>query len=194
MWAATTIVALAAAHTYLAWRRLLAYLRYFQQEGYEPWRFLKWTRVRSLTDPAFWLSIVCAWLSGRWLLMAAALFVGGALGLAWGQPDPRRSGKVPLKLTWRARRILVAALLLASGLWLLVVEGYRERGLGAAFVASSVVLAAMPFVLMYILYIMEPEMISLMWTTFLGWVFLLMMMTLQFVGAWMIKKIVTIDV
>ena len=39
---------------------LLAYLRYFQQEGYEQLRFLRWTNVRSLTDPAFWLSLVCA--------------------------------------------------------------------------------------------------------------------------------------
>ena len=47
---------LAAAYLFLAWRRLLAYLRYFQQEGYEHIRFLKWTGVRSFTDPAFWLS------------------------------------------------------------------------------------------------------------------------------------------
>ena len=41
----------------LVWARLLAYLRYFQQEGYEHLRFLKWANVRSLTDPAFWLSV-----------------------------------------------------------------------------------------------------------------------------------------
>ena len=59
---------------------------------------------------------------------------------------------------------------------------------------QGIIIVAMPFVLMYILYLMEPEMISLLWTTLLGWVMLLMMLTLQFVGAWMIKKIVTIDV
>ncbi len=59
---------------------------------------------------------------------------------------------------------------------------------------QGIIIVAMPFVLMYILYVMEPEMISFMWTTLLGWVMLIMMMTLQFVGAWMIKKIVTIDV
>ena len=45
---------LTVAFTYLTWRRLLAYLRYFQQEGYEAVRFLRWTGVRPLTDPAFW--------------------------------------------------------------------------------------------------------------------------------------------
>ena len=48
---------LAAAHTYLIWRRQLAYLRYFQQEGYEHRRFLRWANVRPLTDPAFWLAL-----------------------------------------------------------------------------------------------------------------------------------------
>ena len=48
----------AAAQTFLTWRRVLGYLRYFQQEGYEQLRFLRWVSVRSLTDPAFWLSIV----------------------------------------------------------------------------------------------------------------------------------------
>ena len=51
------IPVLTVAFIYLAWQRLLAYLRYFQQEGYESIRFLKWTSIRSLTDPAFWVAI-----------------------------------------------------------------------------------------------------------------------------------------
>ena len=53
-WAA--IVVVGVAHSVLAAKRLLAYLRYFQQEGYEAIRFAKWTKLRSLTDPAFWLA------------------------------------------------------------------------------------------------------------------------------------------
>src|SRR3954452_6217451 len=53
---------LAAAYLFLAWRRLLAYLRYFQQEGYETMRFGRWVNVRSLNDPAFWLSVGAAFL------------------------------------------------------------------------------------------------------------------------------------
>ena len=96
---------LAAAHTYLACRRLLAYLRYYQQEGYEQLRFLRWTNIRSLTDPAFWLSLAAAFLF-LWAPTAALVgFVVGAIILGIGQPDPRRSGKVLLKLTWRATRV-----------------------------------------------------------------------------------------
>ena len=52
-----------AAQAFLTWRRVLGYLRYFQQEGYEHLRFLRWVNVRSLTDPAFWLAIVSVCIS-----------------------------------------------------------------------------------------------------------------------------------
>ena len=82
-----------AAFTWLTWRRLLAYLRYFQQEGYGHLRFLKWANVRSLTDPAFWVSIVSAFLFQLDPLLAVVLFIVGAIVLGIVQPDPRRSGR-----------------------------------------------------------------------------------------------------
>ena len=54
---------IALVQLYLLWRRVLAYLRYFQQEGYDAWRFLSWVNVRSFTDPAFWLAVGSAWLT-----------------------------------------------------------------------------------------------------------------------------------
>src|SRR5712671_5718287 len=88
---------LAVGQTYLVWRRLLAYLRYFQQEGYEHLRFLRWTNGRSLTDPAFWLSIACAF-AFLWSPAAAVvLFPVGAFILGFFQPDPRQSGKILLR-------------------------------------------------------------------------------------------------
>ena len=53
---------LSAAFLFLVYWRLLAYLRYFQQEGYDHLRFLRWVNVRPLTDPAFWLAIASAFL------------------------------------------------------------------------------------------------------------------------------------
>src|SRR4051812_27504785 len=91
----------AAAVFYVVWPRLLAYLRYFQQEGYEALRFLKWARLRSLLDPAFWLAVVCAFVTARSWPIAIGLFAAGAIALVAAQPDPRRSGKIPLRLTWR---------------------------------------------------------------------------------------------
>jgi UDP-N-acetylmuramoyl-tripeptide--D-alanyl-D-alanine ligase len=141
------LVPVAAAQAAIGWRRLLAYLRYLQQEGYEPLRFLRWSGVQSLTDPAFWLSIVAVWVSPVLPLATVLFFVAGSSLLAAGQPDPRRSGKIPLKMTWRARRVAAVAAVWALLLWLFWGVVAPQPGFQAIFGASAVVLAAMPLVL-----------------------------------------------
>ena len=138
---------IAVAHTVLAWRRLLAYLRYFQQEGYEYVRFLRWANVRSLTDPGFWLATGCAFLAFQAPRTAASIFCAFALLLAVGQPDPRRSGKIPLRLTWRATRVLTVAVIFGSAFWVLLTSMYVDRDLQAPLIASSVLIAMLPLVL-----------------------------------------------
>ena len=95
------------ARSYLVWRRLLAYLRYFQQEGYEHLRFLRWINVRSLTDPAFWLAIVCAF-GFLWTPIAAVVAVSGWAHSCSASFSPTRAGRArfALRLTWRATRVL----------------------------------------------------------------------------------------
>ena len=138
----------AAAQTFLTGRRVLGYLRYFQQEGYEHLRFLRWANVRSLTDPAFWLSIATAFLF-LWAPLAALVgFVAGALILGIGQPDPRRSGKVLLKLTWRATRVLTVAMVFAMSAWIIVTSLYADTGLRAPLIAAAVLFAFLPLVLL----------------------------------------------
>ena len=114
------LLAITAAHVSLIWRRLLAYLRYSQQEGYDGPRFLKWAQVRSLGDPAVWLSIGCWWLYVNSPWTSTALFVAGILLLGRMQPDPRRSGKIVLRLTWRATRIFAVALVFALLGWVIL--------------------------------------------------------------------------
>lgn len=138
---------LALAQIYLTWRRVLAYLRYFQQEGYEHVRFLRWANARSLTDPAFWLASVAALLALFAPMAAASGFIVGAVLLGALQPDPRRSGKIPLRLTWRARRVLLFALLIASVAWITLTNVLVASHLQAPLVASSFLLAALPVVL-----------------------------------------------
>lgn len=138
---------LALAVLYLSWRRTLAYLRYFQQEGYEHLRFLKWVNVRSLTDPAFWLSVVTALIAGRWAAAGAAVFMAGAIMLGYAQPDPRRSGKIPLRLTWRAARVLVVALGFEFTAWVLLTDLFADSDLQAPLLASALVLAAFPLLI-----------------------------------------------
>lgn len=138
---------LAVAYTYLTWRRNLAYLRYFQQESYEALRFLRWTNVRSLTDPAFWLAIACGFLYPNAPIVAVAGFMAGAAILGFFQPDPRRSGKIPLRLTWRATRVLATSLVFAGTAWMLLTRLYAEAGLQAPLIAASVLFACLPVVL-----------------------------------------------
>jgi len=138
---------LAAACLFLAWRRLLAYLRYFQQEGYEHVRFLRWADVRSLNDPAFWLSIGTAFLFTVAPLTSLFVFVAGAVVLALAQPDPRTTGKIPLRLTWRATRVLIVATIFAGAAWVFVTRGYLERELQAPLLASAWLFALLPLVL-----------------------------------------------
>lgn len=138
---------LAVAQAYLTWRRALAYLRYFQQEGYEHVRFLRWANIRSLTDPAFWLSIGTAFLFLWFPTVALVAFVAGAMVLGSGQPDPRRSGKVLLKLTWRATRVLTVTMVFAVSAWVLLTSLYADSGLRAPLIGAAVLFAVMPLVL-----------------------------------------------
>jgi tight adherence protein B len=70
----------------------------------------------------------------------------------------------------------------------------RIASLTAQGVAQGVIIVAMPFVLGFILWLMDPTLIGRMWTTWLGWVFILVMLTLQVLGGWMIRKIVRVQV
>lgn len=131
----------------IGWRRALAYLRYFQQEGYEAARFRRWVHVRPLADPALWLLVGSIWLATRSPLLAAFTFAAGAAGLAALQPDPRRSGKIPLKLTWRAMRVLVLALVAMTFVWFIAAWVVPGGDVVSSLVASAIVLLAVPVAL-----------------------------------------------
>lgn len=73
------------------------------------------------------------------------------------------------------------------------VEG-KISAMTAQGVMQGIVIVAMPIVLGFILYMIDPILISRLWTTLIGWIMLIFMFILQFIGGWMIMKIVTIDV
>jgi tight adherence protein B len=73
------------------------------------------------------------------------------------------------------------------------VEGKIEA-MTAQGVMQGIIIVAMPVVLGGILWMIDPFLISRLWTTVIGWVMLIFMFMLQFAGGWMIKKIVTIEV
>jgi len=136
-------VPVVAALVVLAWRRLLAYLRYFQQEGYEAGRFLRWTGIRPLTDPAFWLAFATSALAYASTSGSAVVFIAGAAVLIAGQPDPRRTGKITLKMTWRATRVAGVATLLAFVAWIVWIA-LDEPGLRSVYTAGGAIVLFMP--------------------------------------------------
>jgi UDP-N-acetylmuramoyl-tripeptide--D-alanyl-D-alanine ligase len=150
------LLLIAVPFAYLVWRRLLAYLRYFQQEGYEHLRFIRWVKFRSLLDPALWLSVASGLLLARFPPVAVAGFCAGTTLLAVLQPDPRRSGKITLKVTWRATRVLAVALVLGVVLWVAVLVSYPGPEAAAALIASAVVAALIPLVLIVANAILAP--------------------------------------
>ncbi len=108
------------------WRRILSYLRYFQQEEYNRTRFVAWLEAHRAFDKRgtlivlavllFSVIFAAAWALTMWallgsvaLLLVAFLFEG----------DPRRTGKVKLNMTQRASKIAFVAFTLYSLLALL---------------------------------------------------------------------------
>ncbi|MEQ1868967.1 MAG: UDP-N-acetylmuramoyl-tripeptide--D-alanyl-D-alanine ligase [Vicinamibacterales bacterium] len=138
---------LALSQALLTWRRTLGYLRYFQQEGYEAVRFLQWANVRSLTDPAFWAACITGLLAVWWPYPGAVVFMVAAVALALGQPDPRYSGKIPLRLTWRAVRVLSVSLVLAFAVWTWLANAFVRADIQAPLLASAFLLVLLPLVM-----------------------------------------------
>lgn len=98
-------------------RRLLRYFRFFQQEEYDSVRFMAWLRAnRALDRRGSAVALVAGglslWVRSDW---ASVLALAGALALvilAVREEDPRKTGKIRLNLTPRARRIQRVAFLL----------------------------------------------------------------------------------
>ncbi len=122
-----------------AWRRLLTYLHIYQQEEYQPVRFLRWMALSHSYDRRVSLLILIIGIleSFRVLRLSVATAAVGAVLLAFTllEKDPRKSSKKPLVVTARARRILwtaaglIAAVAIAAAalgfpalLWIIVVQ------------------------------------------------------------------------
>lgn len=70
----------------------------------------------------------------------------------------------------------------------------KLKALTAQGKISGYIVSAMPFALMGILYVMAPELIAPLFTTGLGHLLLVAVIVLEAMGAFVIKKIITIEV
>ncbi len=97
-------------------RRLLSYLRYFQQEEYNEKRFVTWVKASRALDSR---GTLCASLvmvlslfvaRGGFNLLASLLGSAALLFIAFiKEEDPRTSGKLKLNMTQRARKIYLVS-------------------------------------------------------------------------------------
>jgi tight adherence protein B len=60
--------------------------------------------------------------------------------------------------------------------------------------AQGIVMTLLPLVLGYILFLMEPEQMSLLWTEWYGWLVIALVAFMEIAGFFVIRKIVNIDV
>ena len=92
-------------------KRLLRYLRFLQQDNYYSFRFLSWVWKTGSFDRRGSLIAVCGAMLCLNFPVFANAFGGIALTtLAWLEEDPRKTGKLSLKMTNRAKRIFYVAL------------------------------------------------------------------------------------
>lgn len=110
-----SLTCLFVANLVFAAKRLLRYLRYLQQEEYHVGRFTSWIKNQYAFDRRGTLIAVCAAgliAIGVPVILSNLLGAAALLITAFFEEDPRKQGKVRLKMTPRANRIALAALVL----------------------------------------------------------------------------------
>jgi UDP-N-acetylmuramoyl-tripeptide--D-alanyl-D-alanine ligase len=109
-------ILLVAFSVAFAGRRLLSYLRYFQQEEYNQRRFVAWIKRHNAVDTRGTIALVVSLMVGLLFAVPWAIFLSTALCCAallavsfFYEEDPRRSGKLKLNMTERAKKIHLAS-------------------------------------------------------------------------------------
>ena len=93
-------------------RRLYRYLHYFQQEEYDSKRFMRWLDKNKAFDRKSWIIILLVPFVSIFIhfIFAASLAFIAFLTMSFFEEDPRKTGKIRLKMTERATRIYKIAL------------------------------------------------------------------------------------
>jgi UDP-N-acetylmuramoyl-tripeptide--D-alanyl-D-alanine ligase len=103
---------LTAAILAFGWRRILSYLRYYQQEEYSSKRFWSWLKDKRAFDTRGFLVAVAVAVStwfipGQFLKLILSILGAAALLaiVTYLEEDPRRAGKIKISMTQRASKI-----------------------------------------------------------------------------------------
>jgi UDP-N-acetylmuramoyl-tripeptide--D-alanyl-D-alanine ligase len=124
-----SMIIFAAGLLFFGWRRILSYLRYYQQEEYSSVRFRHWIKDKKAFDRRGTLVVLGTLVLAKFFplgIPAVLVAMVGALALAAvvqvREPDPRTSGKIKLNMTQRATKIASVAfvgygLIIAAPVW-----------------------------------------------------------------------------
>lgn len=94
---------------WFGYKRLRRYLRYLQQEGYEVRRFFSWLWKGRAFDARASAIVLSSGLLAFFTDAALWLCVCALAAACWLEPNPEKEGKITLKMTDRAKRILVVS-------------------------------------------------------------------------------------
>ncbi|CRX39328.1 Mur ligase family protein [Estrella lausannensis] len=104
-----SLLSLLAAFSFFIYRRMKRLLRYLQQDDYIPSRFVRWFVEKKAFDMRGSAVALCGgaisllgWEATPWMAL-------GYLVIGLMENNPEKSGKMPLKMTARAKRILWVA-------------------------------------------------------------------------------------
>ncbi|HAX79901.1 MAG TPA: hypothetical protein DCY88_29720, partial [Cyanobacteria bacterium UBA11372] len=127
-----SIIAIATGSILFFLRRSLRYMRYFQQEEYYPDRFTRWWLEKRAFDSRGTVVAITAGLATLGvaelnlpLALPISIVAAAILGIiAFREEDPRKVGKLTLKMTQRVTRIYRLALVIYTIAILLVAAGF----------------------------------------------------------------------
>ncbi|MDZ4785749.1 MAG: UDP-N-acetylmuramoyl-tripeptide--D-alanyl-D-alanine ligase [bacterium] len=133
---------------FFLYKRMLQYLRFFQQEEYKTARFIDWYYNRWAFDKKGSTIILIALFAyvlfsiTPWIFVVAALLL---LGIALTEEDPKRDGKVTLKMTQRASRIFEVAILSIIILSLSIFYFLYSKNLISFWLIQILLIQSIPF-------------------------------------------------
>lgn len=137
-------------------RRILNYLRFFQQEDYRPKRFLKWFLWAKAFDTKGTLILALAFL-GRFFFEPTFLYFVLSFGFLYSffkEEDPRVFGKIPLKMTNRAKRLFFVSLSLS---FILLLSAYALGDFFKELVFFAFFLQMQPLILLISWLFLHPD-------------------------------------
>lgn len=133
-----------------SYHRLLRYLRFYQQEEYSSLRFLRWGWRNRAYDRKGTAVVCAAAIAYPWINAPLSLAAASALALAivaWNEEEPRRRGKLTLKMTERATRLFRLAMGIETLFILTWTIGTYSKGLTWVWVGAALAFQGIPFTL-----------------------------------------------